>query len=233
MLNNLISNLTNSGVVETTSISTTVAVTTMLVAFVLGVIISITYIGTAEPETYSHTFCYTLVMVPIVSAIIILLVGSNLATAFSVSGAFALVRFRSEPGNPKNIAYIFATVAAGLACGVQCYLYATIFTIFLCFILLVFSKINFGSRKIVTRKLRVLIPETLDYEGVFEETLAKYTTSSELERIGTLDLGSTFELVYDIVMKDNTQTKELIDELRCLNCNLTVSVYLNPRKSEK
>lgn len=111
MLNNLISNLTNSGVVETTSISTTVAVTTMLVAFVLGVIISITYIGTAEPETYSHTFCYTLVMVPIVSAIIILLVGSNLATAFSVSGAFALVRFRSEPGNPKNIAYIFATVA--------------------------------------------------------------------------------------------------------------------------
>lgn len=106
MLNNLISNLTNSGVVETTSISTTVAVTTMLVAFVLGVIISITYIGTAEPETYSHTFCYTLVMVPIVSAIIILLVGSNLATAFSVSGAFALVRFRSEPGNPKNIAYI-------------------------------------------------------------------------------------------------------------------------------
>jgi len=172
-------------------------------------------------------------MVPIVSAIIILLVGSNLATAFSVSGAFALVRFRSEPGNPKNIAYIFATVAAGLACGVQCYLYATIFTIFLCFILLVFSKINFGSRKIVTRKLRVLIPETLDYEGVFEETLAKYTTSSELERIGTLDLGSTFELVYDIVMKDNTQTKELIDELRCLNGNLTVSVYLNPRKSEK
>ena len=147
--------------------------------------------------------------------------------------AFALVRFRSEPGNPKNIAYIFATVAAGLACGVQCYLYATIFTIFLCFILLVFSKINFGSRKIVTRKLRVLIPETLDYEGVFEETLSKYTTSSELERIGTLDLGSTFELVYDIVMKDNTQTKELIDELRCLNGNLTVSVYLNPRKSEK
>ena len=169
MLNNLISNLTNSGVVETTSISTTVAVTTMLVAFVLGVIISITYIGTAEPETYSHTFCYTLVMVPIVSAIIILLVGSNLATAFSVSGAFAIVRFRSEPGNPKNIAYIFATVAAGLACGVQCYLYATIFTLFLCFILLVFSKINFGSRKIVTRKLRVLIPETLDYEGVLKK----------------------------------------------------------------
>ena len=101
MLNNLISNLTNSGVVETTSISTTVAVTTMLVAFVLGVIISITYIGTAEPETYSHTFCYTLVMVPIVSAIIILLVGSNLATAFSVSGAFALVRFRSEPGSKE------------------------------------------------------------------------------------------------------------------------------------
>ena len=179
MLNNLISNLTNSGVVETTSISTTVAVTTMLVAFVLGVIISITYIGTAEPETYSHTFCYTLVMVPIVSAIIILLVGSNLATAFSVSGAFALVRFRSEPGNPKNIAYIFATVAAGLACGVQCYLYATIFTLFLCFILLVFSKINFGSRKIVTRKLRVLIPETLDYEGVFEETFTLFPYRSE------------------------------------------------------
>lgn len=87
--------------------------------------------------------------------------------------------------------------------------------------------------KLSLENLESLYLKLFDYEGVFEETLAKYTTSSELERIGTLDLGSTFELVYDIVMKDNTQTKELIDELRCLNGNLTVSVYLNPRKSEK
>ena len=66
MLNNLISNLTNSGVVETTSISTTVAVITMLVAFVLGVIISITYIGTAAYCVSNNYFtcrlkpCYSL-----------------------------------------------------------------------------------------------------------------------------------------------------------------------------
>lgn len=210
-----------------TEITVTDAITTMVVSFVLGVIISLTYIITAEKENYSQSFCYTLVIVPVVAAIIILLVGSSIASALSVSGAFALVRFRSEPGSPKNIAYIFATVAVGLACGLRCYLYGAIFAIFLCVVLFVFTKFNFGFRNIRNRKLKILIPESLDFENVFEDILNKYTVKYELIKVATADLGSIYELDYNIVIKGNIVVKDFIDELRCRNGNLTVAMYMD------
>jgi hypothetical protein len=225
MLNQLLS-------FQTETVSISAAVLTILAAFVMGVIISLTYIKTAEKSIYNPSFCYTLVIVPIVAAIIILLVGSNLATAFSVSGAFALVRFRSEPGSPKNIAYIFATVAAGLACGVQCYLYALIFTVFLCVIIFALSKARFGEKSNTRRKLKILVPEDLSYENMFDDIMESYTLESELIRIGTVDLGSVYELQYDVTLKEGIDSKAFIDELRERNGNMNISLFLNARKGE-
>ncbi len=212
-----------------TDINIITVILTIVVSFVLGLLISGTYVITAEKEHYSSSFCYTLVIVPVVASVIILLVGSSIASALSVSGAFALVRFRSEPGSPKNIAYIFATVAVGLGCGLACYAYATVFAIFLCAVLIIFTKLNFGSRKIRSRKLKILIPESLDFDNVFEEVISKYTVKAELTKIATADLGSIYELDYDIVIKSDINTKEFIDELRCRNGNLTVAMYLDAK----
>ncbi len=212
-----------------TDINIISVIMTIVVSFVLGLIISGTYVLTAEKEHYSSSFCYTLVIVPVVASVIILLVGSSIASALSVSGAFALVRFRSEPGSPKNIAYIFATVAVGLGCGLKCYLYAAIFAVFLCFVLIIFTKINFGNKNIRSRKLKILIPESLDFENVFEDIIDKYTVKAELTKIATADLGSIYELDYDIVIKSDMNTKEFIDEIRCRNGNLTVAMYLDKR----
>lgn len=208
-------------------INITTVITTILVSFVLGLIISGTYVLTAEKEHYSSSFCYTLVIVPVVASVIIMLVGSSIASALSVSGAFALVRFRSEPGSPKNIAYIFATVAVGLGCGLKCYLYAAIFAVFLCIVLIVFTKLNFGSRNIRSRKLKILIPESLDFENVFDDIIKRYTIEAELTKIATVDLGSVYELDYNIIIKGDINTKEFIDEIRCRNGNLTVALYLD------
>lgn len=205
----------------------TTVIMTIVVSFVLGLLISGTYVLTAEKEHYSSGFCYTLVIVPVVASVIIMLVGSSIASALSVSGAFALVRFRSEPGSPKNIAYIFATVAVGLGCGLKCYLYAAIFAVFLCLVLVVFTKLNFGNKNIRSRKLKILIPESLDFENVFEDIIDKYTVKAELTKIATVDLGSIYELDYDIVIKGDINTKEFIDEIRCRNGNLTVAMYLD------
>lgn len=219
-------NLLNTG-----SISIAAAILTLVVSFMLGVMISGTYVFTAEDEGYSSSFCYTLVIVPVVAAIIVLLVGNSIASALSVSGAFALVRFRSEPGSPKNIAYIFATVAVGLACGLQCYLYGIIFAVFLCIVIFVFTKINFGSKNIKSRKLKILIPESLDFENVFDDILGRYTAKYELTKIATADLGSIYELDYNVVIKGDINTKEFIDDLRCRNGNLTVALYLDTKKA--
>ncbi len=215
-----------------TDISPVMAVETIAVSFVLGLIVSFTYMITAEKENYSSSFCYTLVIVPVAASIVIQLIGNSIASALSISGAFALIRFRSEPGSPKNISYIFATVAIGLACGLGYYIYGLVFTVFLCLLMLVLTRLNFGNRKIMDRKLKVLIPENLDYEGVFDDILKQYTVKHELVRVTTLDLGSVYELDYKLVMRQNEKTKDFIDELRCRNGNLSVSLFLEGRKGE-
>lgn len=217
----------------TNTIDTPTAAATVLTAFILGLMISLTYMATGEKESYSQSFCYTLIIVPIVSAIIIYLVGSNIAVAFSVGGAFSLTKFRSEPGSPKNIAYIFFTVAAGLACGVHCYLYAFAFTVMLCLIMLVFTKINFGHKNISSKRLKILIPESLDFSDTFNEILNKYTLKYEILKVSTLDLGSIYELEYNIVLKNNINYKEFIDELRVRNGNLSITLTGNDYKLSK
>lgn len=200
---------------------------TMAIAFILGIIVSFTYIITADKEDYNRSLCYTLVIVPIVAAVVIMLIGNSIAAALSISGAFALVRFRSEPGSPKNISYIFATVAIGLACGISYYVCAVIFTLFLCIVMFVLTKLNFGGGKTLKRRLKILVPENLDFEGAFEKLIEKYSVSHKLVKVSTLDLGSIYELDYKLVMKEETTTKEFIDELRCRNGNLSVSLLMD------
>ena len=228
MLNELFGSVTNAGA----NISLTSAVSTIVVAFVLGMLISWTYICTSDSGGYSQSFSLTLIIVPIVAAIIILMVGSNLAAAFSVGGAFSLVRFRSEPGSPKNIAYLFFTMAAGLACGVQCYIYALIFTVFLCLIMFLLTRIDFGMRKSNNKILKIMIPENLDYKGVFEDILNKYTMKYTLSKVKTVDLGSLYELDYNIVTSNSINDKEFIDELRCRNGNLSITLVLDSNTGE-
>lgn len=215
--------------VSDTLYSNTLAIETMVIAFILGLLITFTYMFTAEREDYNNSLCYTLVIVPVVAAVVIMLIGNSIAAALSISGAFALVRFRSEPGSPKNIAYIFATVAIGLACGISYYICAIIFTIFLCLIMIVLTKLNFGGSGVMKRRLKILVPESLDFEGAFDELIDKYSISHRLVKVSTLDLGSIYELDYRLIMKNDTATKEFIDELRCRNGNLSVSLLLDAK----
>ncbi len=215
--------------VSDTLYSNTLAIETMVIAFILGLLITFTYMFTAEREDYNNSLCYTLVIVPVVAAVVIMLIGNSIAAALSISGAFALVRFRSEPGSPKNIAYIFATVAIGLACGISYYICAIIFTIFLCLIMIILTKLNFGGSGVMKRRLKILVPESLDFEGAFDELIDKYSISHRLVKVSTLDLGSIYELDYKLIMKNDTATKEFIDELRCRNGNLSVSLLLDAK----
>lgn len=206
----------------TTNIPLSSALLTITVSFILGLIISLTYMKTGDRNNYSQNFLLTLVLVPTVIAIIILLIGSNIARAFSLAGAFSIIRFRSTAGDPKDIGYVLFTMAAGLACGVSLYAYAALFTIVLCLLMFFLNLINFGNKNSSHKLLKITIPEDLDYEGVFDEVLMRYTTDYELQRVKTLDLGSLFQLDYLITIKDSINQKQFLDALRCRNGNLNI-----------
>jgi hypothetical protein len=215
-----------------TSISLESSIMTMVISFILGGLISITYMKTCNKSGYSQNFSLTLVLVPTVIAIIILLIGSNVARAFSLAGAFSIIKFRSAPGDPKDIAYVLFTMAAGLACGVGSFGYAVLFTLFLCLLMFTLNIFNFGAKKNSQKLLKITIPEDLDYEGAFDEVFAQYTTSFELKKIRTTDLGSLYELVYIITMDNKVSQKEFIDALRCRNGNLNITLSMTADTSE-
>lgn len=215
-----------------TTISVTNSLLTILVSFTLGGLISCVYMLTSKKNGYSQNFLFTLILIPAVIAVIILLIGSNVARAFSLAGAFSIIRFRSAPGDPKDIAYVLFTLAAGLACGAGLYGYAILFTVTLCLLLYFLSFINFGASKSSKKLLKITIPENLDYEGAFDDILSRFTSSSELKKVKTTDMGSLFELVYTVTMDKNTSQKEFIDALRCRNGNLNITLSMSADNSE-
>ncbi|MFZ5967240.1 MAG: DUF4956 domain-containing protein [Bacillota bacterium] len=209
-----------------TSISLINAVLAIVISFVLGGFISLTYMKTCNKGSYSQNFSLTLVLIPTIVAIIIFLIGSNVARAFSLAGAFSIIRFRSAPGDPKDIAYVLFTMAAGLACGVGLYGYAILFTTVLCLLMVILYLFNFGAKRSSQKLLKIIIPEDLDYEGAFDEVFHEFTTDYFLKRVKTTDLGSLYELVYMVTMNDGINQKEFIDALRCRNGNLNITLSM-------
>lgn len=191
-------------------------------AGLIGLLISLTHIKITDKNTVSDSLPVTLFILPIIIALIISLIGNNVASAFSLAGAFSIVRFRSEPGDPKDISFIFFAMAGGLACGLGVYLYGIVFTIILCAIMMILSYAKFGKTKGNVKVLKILIPENLDYEDAFDDLFLKFTNGYSLTKVKTVDLGSLYELVYTVNLKGNVSQKQFLDQIRCRNGNLTV-----------
>lgn len=202
----------------------------LVVSIILGLIISISYMKTSKEEVVTSGFAITLIMLPAIISIIILLVGNNVARAFSLAGAFSIIRFRSEPKDPKDISYIFFTLAVGLSAGMGYILYAILFTIILCLIMFVLKFINYAESDKSCLELRITIPENLNYENVFDDVLKKYTSSWKFKKVKTKEFGSLFEITYIVVMKNENQ-KKFIDEIRCRNGNLGVILSVPQEKN--
>lgn len=217
---------------NTTTISAIIAILTILQSLVLGVIISFTYIKTKKKDGYSQNFAVTLIFLPIIVSAIILLIGSNVARAFSLAGAFSIIRFRSTPGDSKDISYVLFTMAVGLAIGCGSYIYSVFFTLSICIIMIVLNKVNFGAIKEKNETLKITIPEDLDYEGAFDDIFSNFTSFYELNKVKLIDLGSLFELTYSIKFKEKVSQKEFIDELRCRNGNLNIRLLMNKYNKE-
>lgn len=203
------------------------ALITIFVSLALGGIISFTYMKTND-QSYSQGFALTMVLLPAIVAIIILLIGSNIARAFSLAGAFSIIRFRSAPGNPKDIAFVLFTMAAGLASGTEHYDYAVLFTLILCILMFVLNRFNFGARNSRQKTLKVTIPENLSYEEAFAEVFGYFGVAYELKKIRTTELGSLYELVYEVTLHEEVDQKQFLDAIRTRNGNLDLSLTMSP-----
>lgn len=192
-------------------------------SLIFGLILAVGYMYRCR---YTKSFIVTLALLPAVVCVVIMMVNGNVGAGVAVAGAFSLVRFRSVPGTAKEITMLFLAMGAGLIAGMGYLGYALLFTVIMCLLTVVYSLLNFGTRKntALYKTMNITIPEDLDYTGVFEDLLEEYTSSYELIRVKTTNMGSMFRLTYNLTLKDASKEKEMIDKLRCRNGNLEISV---------
>ncbi len=191
-------------------------------AIVCGFVISLLYMF--KNRRYTKSMALTLILLPTLVGAIIMMVNGNLGAGIAVVGAFSLVRFRSIPGNARDIFSIFFAMAAGLATGMGYVAFAAIFTAVVSVFYLTLLLLPIANNKNGEKELRILVPESLDFTDVFDAVLEKYTDDAELVRVKTTNLGSMYDLRYRVKLKSGTNQKEMIDDIRILNGNLTVSL---------
>lgn len=191
----------------------------LLSALALGFVISFTYRLTSK---YSKNFLITISLLPLIVCSVIIMVNGNLGTSVAVLGAFSLIRFRSMPGNSKEILIVFLSMSIGLSLGMGQLVFACILTAFFLIGIVLYTKVSLFERNSKEKILKIIIPENLDYEKVFDDIFTKYTSKFSLEMVKTTNMGSLFDLSYNIILKKDVSEKEFIDELRIRNGNLKI-----------
>ena len=153
----------------------------------------------------------------------------------TIAVALGLIRFRSVNGRAEELLLLFAGIAIGLIAGLGFVVISAIFAIAVALIYLLLSHLNvFNGKRFSNEKmLKITIPESLEYNDVFDETFARYLKSNELMEVKTTAMGSLFKLSYRIQMKDAKEEKQFIDELRIKNGNLEIAIvpFIGQEKS--
>ncbi|MFS9017536.1 DUF4956 domain-containing protein [Streptococcus cristatus] len=191
------------------------------VSLLLGLVIAKVY---QFKTVYSKSFVMSLALLPTLIAIVIFLVNGSLGAGVAVMGAFSLIRFRSAPGGAKELVSIFLVMTIGIAIGMGYLVFATVFTLIMSLVMLLLEVVNFGHMKHSMRQLTIVIPESLDYESIFDDIFNKAANHVELANVKTSDMGSLFKIKYIIQLNGRMTEKELIDALRTRNGNLEIAI---------
>lgn len=189
------------------------------VALALGLLAAFCYM---YKNQYSKTLVVAISILPPIVCVLIMLVSGSIGAAVAVGGVFALTRFRSAQGSAKEITQIFLSMAVGLTTGLGYIYIAIILVIVIEGMIIIFSLTRFGESSSKRRTLKVSIPEELDYTDIFDDIFEKYTEKNTLIKVKLKNLGTIFQLTYDIHLKDIKDEKKFIDEIRVRNANLDV-----------
>ena len=210
-----------------TDLTVVISVTDFLLclgaSLVIGILMAFAYMYRTR---YTKSFVVTLALLPAVVCVVIMMVNGNVGTGVAVAGAFSLVRFRSVPGTAKEICTLFLAMGAGLIAGMGYLGFALLFTAVMCIMFVLYNRLDFGTKKNAAtfKTFTITIPEDLNYSGIFDDIFSEFTTSHDLVRVKSTNMGSMFKLTYNVMLRDVTREKEMIDKIRCRNGNLEIAV---------
>jgi uncharacterized membrane protein YhiD involved in acid resistance len=135
----------------------------MVLSFALSAFIGWVYKITHRGTSYTQSFVFTLVLNGMIVALVMLIVGSDIARAFSLVGALSIIRFRNAVKETRDVGFIFFTMAIGMAVGTRFYLLAVIGTIFISPVILLMTRHNWFAREMSSHILHIQVPNGTEF----------------------------------------------------------------------
>jgi uncharacterized membrane protein YhiD involved in acid resistance len=196
----------------------------LTLSFALSALIGWIYQITHRGSSYTQSFVLTLVLNGMVVAVVMLIVGSDIARAFSLVGALSIIRFRNAVKETRDVGFIFFTMAIGMAMGTRFYLLGVIATIFISLVILLMNRFNWFAREMSNQILRIQVPEGVPFDTTFDRVFVRYTSSSDLISADSVQSGMLTELTYSVGMKKSGQIEDFLTEIKKLNGNNQVTL---------
>lgn len=196
----------------------------LILSFMLGALITLLYKKTHKGTSYTQSYAQTLVITSMVISLIMLIVGSNIARAFSLVGALSIIRFRNAIKETRDVGFIFFVMAIGMAVGTKFYLLAVIATAVISLAILMMYKFDWYSRPTISQILKIQVKDNVNFDKLFDDIFLKYTSMSDLISVDSIKGGTATELVYNVQIKKNINKQEFISNIKKLNDGLTVNL---------
>ena len=202
----------------------------LLLAFALSMLIAWIYRFTHRGVSYSQSYVHTLVIMGTVVALIMLIIGSNIARAFALVGALSIIRFRNAMKESRDVGFIFLVMAVGMAVGTRFYLLAIYSTAILSAIVVALYKLNLFSKPIRERILRIQFPVDRDYEEALADPFNQHVEEHRIISVETVRAGVLQEVVYSVVLKKSSRPQQLLEAIRTRNDNHKVTLVLGQQE---
>lgn len=206
-------------------------ISNIIISLICSFAISMVYRFTYRGPGYSESFVHSIIYLSVITALVIMVIGNNLARAFGLVGALSIIRFRTAIKDTVDIVYIFLGLAIGMAAGVGYYKVAIGGTIMIGLILIIFSKPNFRYFRSNQYILQFLYASNGEAKGdEFSGVLSKYCKSYEIVNIRSNPDGTT-EYTFYLRVRKSFDSKYTIDDLQKIKGVQKLNLYFDQQNS--
>jgi uncharacterized membrane protein YhiD involved in acid resistance len=188
----------------------------LVLSFALCLMLAFFYRQSHRGLSYSVSFVHAMIIMGVTVSVIMLIIGSNIARAFTLVGALSIVRFRNPVKDSRDVAFIFVTMAIGMAVGTGFYVMAVIFTLFACFMVYTLSRFEIGTTSRSEVLLKAHVPQAANFDTMFNELFYQHLRDHALLSVEPLREHGEVELVYSLEFKPRTDRAAFLNDVRRL-----------------
>jgi uncharacterized membrane protein YhiD involved in acid resistance len=186
---------------------------TLILTFILSSVIAWTYEKTFLGLSYSRNFVQAIVLSAVVAATVMQAIGDNVGRGLGMMGALSVVRFRTSFKDPRDIMFVFASLGAGIGCGVYAWGAAVGGTIAFCLVAFLLYRTGLGTKHFFDGMLRFALPNEGEARAKIESILHDSLKTYILITMREVDGGARIDCAYQVRLRATKPAAEILSDL--------------------